>query len=488
MADFFRVQLGVVSRSEGHSAAKRAAYQSCGIVVTHDGERFDFRRKAAEHVRTVMLVPPDAPDWTRDPQTLWQRAALAEKRVDAQEARIMDFSMPRAIPAELWEACVRHVYEPFFRMGMVIQVDIHDSPASDGGRNVNIHGLATLREIDGDGFAAKKTRAWNDAFRERSGRAVREQFAERLTAFCQEHGIDYQGDARPNSERARPAPEPELPKWNFEAVRRGDEMPEAMAALLEHRRHRRAWEQAAAEQDAAALLLRKLEAEAQKRRRRIAPADPAQRPQERRDRRAAILRAWHGGSWIDADTVAAIASTRYDDRRDCLWIDLKNGTTLIDRGDFIALRGKVTWAAAVETVAAAERHGWTEFQVYGDQAYKDMVTMAAMLRGIPVTNHTLSPAAQNKFEELKAVQAAQSGTPDDDRDRLETSRNSARRHENHFRSRSSRDIHRELAKRAFVEDTPQPADSDAGNPTPILKPRFPVSKPQPRIPSGNPTT
>src|SRR5690606_114046 len=138
-----RVQLGVVSRSEGHSAAKRSAYQSCGVVIAHDGERFDFTRKAAEHVRTIMLAPDGAPGWSRVPESLWQRAAAAEKRIDAQAARIPDLSMPRAVPVELWDLCTRHVYEPFVRMGMVVQVDVRDTATSDGGRNVNVHGLGT---------------------------------------------------------------------------------------------------------------------------------------------------------------------------------------------------------------------------------------------------------------------------------------------------------------------------------------------------------
>jgi hypothetical protein len=36
MADFFRVQFGVVSRSDGHSAAKRSAYQACGRAMDHE--------------------------------------------------------------------------------------------------------------------------------------------------------------------------------------------------------------------------------------------------------------------------------------------------------------------------------------------------------------------------------------------------------------------------------------------------------------------
>lgn len=474
MSDFFRVQLGVVSRSEGHSAAKRSAYQSCGIVISHDGERFNFCRKAAEHIATLMLTPKDAPDWTRSPESLWQRAAAAERRVDAQEARIVDFSMPRAVPAELWDACVRHVYQPFIDMGMALQVDVHDSPASDGARNVNVHGLATLREIDGDGFAHRKSRAWNDHFRERNGRVVREQFAERLTAFCQAHGIDYQGDARPNSARDLPDPEPELPRWNFEAWKREGEMPEALATLQGHRKRRREWEAAQAEEIEAALDLAKIETRMRERRqRRLAPTGPADARADKPDRRAAILRAWHGAQgWINAETVAAIKSTRFDAARSCLWIDLRDGSTLIDHGDAISLRGHLTWTAALETAAAAERHGWTEVTVFGDLAYKDAVTVAAMLRGITVTNHQLSTKALAELDRLMTER-----TEAGQREKLEPSRNSGNRNDVRLRSPPSHEIHRRITQRNFVEQPPMLDDSPATEgPLTAYKPRFPPPK------------
>jgi hypothetical protein len=444
MADFFRIQLGVVSRAEGHCAAKRSAYQSCGVVTAHDGQRFDFSRKASEHVATLMLAPPDASDWTRGPELLWQRAAAAEKRVDAQEARIVDFSMPRAVPAELWESCIRDVYAPFLRMGMVLQIDVHDTPASDGGRNVNVHGLATLRALDGDGFAARKNRTWNDHFRERNGRTVREAFAERLTAFCREHGIVYVGDARPNAERDLPDPEPELPRWNFQQLQRTDEITEALAALHEHRIRRREWKAAQAEAMDAALDLKRLETRVrERRRRRLSPAVPVGARPAKPDRRAAILRAWHRNGWIDADAIPAIATVRFDDRRDLLWIDLRDGTTLVDTGDAIGLRGRLTWQAALETAAAAERHGWTSVTVSGDQAYRDTVAVACMLRGIEVINHTLSPRAQAAFERVRAERLAESKS------------------KRHPQARPSLDVHLELMKRHFVE-RPPPMD---GSPT-----------------------
>lgn len=475
MADFFRVQFGIVSRSDGHSAAKRSAYQACSRTVDHEGRLFDFTRKREEHVCTVMLVPERAPDWTHESECLWQRAAEAEKRIDAQEARIVDFSMPRAVPPELWEACIRHVYQPFIERGMVFQIDIHDTAASDGGRNINVHGLATLRPIEDDGFARRKDRTWNVLFRERGGRNVREMFAGRLTTFCRAHSIQYEGDARPNAARDLPDPEPQLPKWNFEAFARTQEMPEALAALHDHRRRRREWEAAKAEEIEAALDLGRLETRLRaQRQRRIAPADSDQRPTSMRDRRAAILRAWHNGGWIDADTIPAIASVRFDEIRDVLWIHLTDGSTLIDRGDAIRLRGRVTWTAALETAAAAERHGWKSVQVHGDQAYKDAVTVACMLRGIEVENHHLSHKAQAVFERLLSEQpdrSEKSNVQGSDRTGakraggLPTSTDAAS-------ALSSRDIHLALTRQIALSNPPSIEPPDAETTAPAYKPSF----------------
>lgn len=488
MADFFRVQFGIVSRGDGHCAAKRLAYQSCNRVVTIDGRTFDFSRKRKEHVRTLVLAPEGAPGWVRDPESLWQRAASAEKRIDAQEARIVDFSMPRAVPPALWEACIRSVYAPFVERGMTFQIDIHDTPASDGGRNINIHGLATLRPIDGDSFSKRKDRSWNDLFRERGGRNVRELFAARLTAFCREHGIDYEGDARPNAERDLPHPEPQLPKWNFEAYARTGETPDALVALQDHRKRRRDWEAAKAEEIEAELEITQLEAELRvQRQRRIIPTEPRQRATSKADRRAAILRAWHRNGWIDADTLPSIASVRFDEERDLLWIDLADGSTLIDRGDAITMRGRVTWTAAVETAAAAERHAWQAVEVWGDQAYKDAVTVACLLRGIDVTNHVLSPKAQATYDRLRAEQPIRSKEPNKPiAGQAEAgARQPAPALPEAAPVGSSRDIHLALTKRLAILSPPPMESPDPEELSPAFKPRF-SPKPRPAKKSGWP--
>lgn len=398
---FFRVQLGVVARSEGHSALKRSAYQRCTLCVADDGRRHDFRRKRREHRLGVVLAPPGSPGWALNPNELWRRAAAAESRIDAQEARVVDFSMPREVPEELWEPCIRFVYAPFVEQGMAVQADLHDTPASDGGRNVNVHALVSLRLIDGDGFARTKQREWNEQFRARGGRDVRERFAARLTAFCAAHGIAYEADARPNSARGLPAPEQQIPRWNFEAGRRGTET-EVLAALRQHRQHRRAWENARDELAGIEIEIAEIHGRIRGRGPRIVPADGEARAAARRDRKAAVLRAWHQSGWIDAGETEQIARARFDPVRECLWIDLRDGRSLIDTGDAIHLRGgPVTWTAAHETVAAARRHGWASVEVSGDQNYRDTVAFACLLQGIEVTNHKLSPDAKRRLEQFR---------------------------------------------------------------------------------------
>jgi hypothetical protein len=244
---------------------------------------------------------------------------------------------------------------------------------------------------------------------------------------------------------------------------------------LDHRKRRRQWEAAQAGAVEAALELTKLEAHIRRRRqRRLVPVLPANgRPSAKRDRRAAILRAWYRGGWIDAATIPNITSVRYDEKRDLLWIDLRDGATLIDRGDEISTQGRLTWNAALETAAAAERHGWDSVQVHGDQAYKDAVTVACMLRGVEVRNHAPSPKARAVFERLAAEQAKRSSSPDgaggaSDHQRGQRSGSFAA---SRAARPSSREIHRKITKPRFVSTTLPEEEPQTGLPVPVLKPK-----------------
>lgn len=98
-----------------------------------------------------------------------------------------------------------------------------------------------------------------------------------------------------------------LPRRSLDFLYSGRTGRQWAGALRDHRKRRRQWEAAQAEAIEAALDLKRLEVHASERRkRRIAPAATMGNRGSTADRRAAVLRAWHGSRWIDADTVSEI--------------------------------------------------------------------------------------------------------------------------------------------------------------------------------------
>jgi MobA/MobL family len=218
---FFRARFGVVQRSNGGSAIRRAAYQSCGRLEAPDGRIFDWtkEKEAHGHVQTIMFVPPGSPDWTLNVQTCWTKAVLAERRIDAQEARTMEISLPRDLPMNQLEGCVRALVAPFVAAGMIVQADIHISRAADGGANPHVHCLMSMRRIEGNHFARKKSRDWNTLFYG-DPKKQRCEIAARLNDYCTRFEIDYHANAASNQERGLPIAEPTIPRWNILLAKR----------------------------------------------------------------------------------------------------------------------------------------------------------------------------------------------------------------------------------------------------------------------------
>jgi hypothetical protein len=120
----FRCEFDVVQRSRGGCVRHMSAYQLRGRFTAPNGRTFDYSSRG-DHVETIMLTPADAPDWAKDPNEYWRRAALAEKRWDAQEARIIQLSLPRGLSRDHWADIARKVGNAFVKHGLVVQVDIH---------------------------------------------------------------------------------------------------------------------------------------------------------------------------------------------------------------------------------------------------------------------------------------------------------------------------------------------------------------------------
>jgi MobA/MobL family len=221
MSSFYRCRLGIVQRSRGGSAIRRSAYQACERMETPDGKIFDYSRNRDSHghVQTIVIAPPGSPAWVQDPHTLWLKAVSAERRCNSQEARTVEVSLPRSLPRDLWEDCVRAVAAPFVELGMVLQADIHAPPAADGDPNPHVHLEGTMRRIENDGFSSHKARDWNSIFYGKA-KKVRRQIAEILNAFCAKHDVDYRADPRSNLERGLPAPEAMMPRGGIEMAKR----------------------------------------------------------------------------------------------------------------------------------------------------------------------------------------------------------------------------------------------------------------------------
>ncbi len=226
MSDFFGFRLGVVQRSKGQTAVERSAYQRRGAARLGNDSVVDYSDRD-DHVGHLVLAPEDAPAWATDCEKLWMRAAAAEKRADAQEARTIEISFPRALVRQDWIELAHRLGRLLIWHGMVVQIDIHCPLACDGLPNPHAHVLATMREIDDSGFAKLKARHWNRLFHGKAS-ALRRDWARILNEYCRQRGIAYHADHRSNAERGLPPAEVRLPRWNVLRYKRTGQKTEAL--------------------------------------------------------------------------------------------------------------------------------------------------------------------------------------------------------------------------------------------------------------------
>ena len=428
----FHAHFGVVQRAAGNHAVKVSAYQLCSRLQTTEGRRFNFTRKSAEHAGHAMLLPDGAPSWANDPGELWRRAEAAEKRGDAQTARLIEFAIPRSVPADRRLEFARSVLQPFVDDGMTVQLDVHAPPggATDGGEQPHAHALITLRRFDGDKFAAKKERSWNDQFTADKGRTMRGQIADRMNKWLAANDLADRVDHRSNRKRGLPPlREPDVPDWQFEKRRQTGQAPDALADLITQRRARRAGHNLSSAVKVSRLSEERWQqhlSEITKRGRANAlrPADPAER-RARKERFVAMMLARHYDvKWLPQGVAERIESVQLDAARHLAFIRLRDGSQIIDAGDAIALRGRWSQDAIKELVEAVSRNGWEAAEVAGTQDFKDRITTALALRNppVPVTNHTLSPAAQAKLDAELARREAMAARRAEEARQLEAAR------------------------------------------------------------------
>lgn len=173
----------IISRAAGSSAVASAAYRSASRLHDQRLDRHhDFSNKAGV-VHSEVMLPDHAPEEWADREKLWNGVEAAEKRIDAQLAREIEFAIPREMNQEQGIALARDfVAREFVERGMIADLNVHWDVGADGLAEPHAHVMLTMREVGEDGFGPK-VRDWNatsllDHWREAWGEHVNQRLAE----------------------------------------------------------------------------------------------------------------------------------------------------------------------------------------------------------------------------------------------------------------------------------------------------------------------
>ncbi|WEK02650.1 MAG: Ti-type conjugative transfer relaxase TraA [Candidatus Sphingomonas phytovorans] len=183
----------VISRAAGSSAVAAAAYRSASRLHDQRLDRHhDFSNKAGV-IHSEVMLPDGAPEHLADREKLWNAVEAAEKRIDAQLAREIEFAIPRELDqAEGIRLARAFVRAEFVDRGMIADLNVHWDIGADGEARPHAHVMLTLRDVGEDGFG-RKNRDWN---RTDLLERWRERWAEHANRRLAELDIDARIDHR----------------------------------------------------------------------------------------------------------------------------------------------------------------------------------------------------------------------------------------------------------------------------------------------------
>ncbi|MEI9852028.1 MAG: Ti-type conjugative transfer relaxase TraA [Sphingomonas sp.] len=189
----------VISRAAGSSALASAAYRSASRLHDQRLDRHhDFSNKAGV-VHSEVMPPDGAPEHLADREKLWNEVEAAEKRIDAQLAREIEFAIPREMTKEQGIELARDfVRDEFVERGMIADLNVHWDIGADGLAKPHVHVMLTMREVGEDGFG-KKNRDWNrtdllEKWRERWAEHANQRLAELdIDARIDHRSLEAQG-------------------------------------------------------------------------------------------------------------------------------------------------------------------------------------------------------------------------------------------------------------------------------------------------------
>ena len=162
----FSTKYAAVKRSQGKNAVASAAYISrskltyCGTNVQTDKnvkQIFNYTPDNAELIHSEILAPAGSPSWVYNREKLWNKCEEIEKRKDAWTAYKYMFALPKELTLEQNIELAREFAKDYMvSQGMVIDMAVH----FDKENNPHVHYQMSTRKLEGEEFAAKKTRIW----------------------------------------------------------------------------------------------------------------------------------------------------------------------------------------------------------------------------------------------------------------------------------------------------------------------------------------
>lgn len=227
----YRLEARIIGRGKtGRSVVAASAYRAGEkLYGEREQKTHDYSRRSRGVVATAVLAPDDAPSWATDLAALWNRVEAAEKRVDAQLAREFVLAAPVELSTEeQLELATSWAREELVSKGMVVQLALHHSK---DGANPHVHLLCPLRRVDGENFAVKKAREWNEVTLLLE---QRRSWADAVNAALEKAGSAQRVDHRSlKDQRIDRVPEPKIGVAAMAMERRG------VVEVSENRKHAR---------------------------------------------------------------------------------------------------------------------------------------------------------------------------------------------------------------------------------------------------------
>jgi hypothetical protein len=151
----FVMRLQPITRRQSRSVVAAAAYRSASrLYDERRGRAVDFTGKE-DVIYSALLVPPGAERFAGDRGAFWNAVDAREIRRDARLALEFVIALPQALErADQTQVARSFAEEAFVRLGLGVDLNVHDPAKTDGLRNPHAHLMTTTRTIK-DGTEAQ---------------------------------------------------------------------------------------------------------------------------------------------------------------------------------------------------------------------------------------------------------------------------------------------------------------------------------------------